>query len=93
MMPKTSKKNIDLFDKSEIGKIKNTHLKRVKIYGIVAITSSLVWFILNIYNKVSWYEYISPALLILFGIYFIINSNIIKIKEVNKFIYNKKASK
>ena len=87
------KEDIDIFDKSNEGKNTNYYLKRVKITGILCITIGLIWLILSIYYQTRWYEYITSVLLIIFGIYFIINSLRIKKKEVNKYIHNKKTSK
>ena len=87
------KDDINTFNNSSEGKKTNYYLKRVKITGILCITFGLIWLILNIYYKTRWYEYVTSILLILFGIYFIFNSNRIKKKEVNKYIYNKKTSK
>ena len=89
-----NKEDIEKFDQSDIGKIKNGYLKRSKITGIILITASLIWIILNIYNGInSIFDYTVAGTAIAFGIYFIINSNIIKKKEVNKFIHEQKSSK
>ena len=90
MIPKTTKENIEKFNNSDIGRIKNKYIKRAMIVGIVSVMSGIVWLILNIFYNLIWYEYITPSILILFGIYFIINTKFIKIKEVNKFINEKK---
>ncbi|MBE6158634.1 MAG: hypothetical protein E7159_02280 [Firmicutes bacterium] len=94
MKIKVSKKDVETFDKSDIGKIKNQHLKRAKIIGVILIMFGLLYILFNIYYQVDKiYEYVTASISILFGIYFIINSNILKKKEVNKYIYNKKSSK
>ena len=94
MKIKVNKKDVEAFDKSDIGKIKNHHLKRAKILGVLLIMFGLLYILFNIYYQVDKiYEYITASISILFGIYFIINSNILKKKEVNKYIYNKKSSK
>ena len=94
MKIKVSKKDVETFDKSDIGKIKNQHLKRAKIIGVLLIMFGLLYILFNIYYQVDKiYEYVTAIISILFGIYFIINSNILKKKEENKYIYNKKSSK
>ena len=94
MKIKVSKKDFETFDKSDIGKIKNQHFKRVQIIGVLLIMFGILYILFNIYYQVDKvYEYITASISILFGIYFIINSNILKKKEVNKYIYNKKSSK
>lgn len=86
------KSDIEAFDSSDIGKVKNSYLKRAKIMGILLIMFGLIWIILDIYREINAiYEYVSSILMILFGIYFIIKTNIIKKQEVNKFIHNKKS--
>ena len=86
MINKPSIEAINKFDNSLIGKTKNAYLKKAKITGILAIMFGIVWTILNIYYKLNWYDYVTAILLILFGIYFILNSKRIKYQEVNKFI-------
>ena len=94
MKIKVNKKDVETFDKSDIGKVKNQHFKRVQIIGVLLIMFGLLYILFNIYYKVDKiYEYITASISILFGIYFIINSTILKKKEVNKYIYNKKSSK
>ena len=89
-----NKEDIEKFDQSDIGKYKNGYLKRSKIIGIILIVFSLFWIILNLYNySENVFEYTTAGISLLFGIYFIINSNIIKKKEVNKFINSQKTSK
>ena len=90
MLNKPSQEAINKFDNSSIGKIKNKYLKKSKIYGVLAIMFGLVWIILSIYLKLNWYDYITAIILIAFGIYFLINTNIIKYKEVNKFNHEEK---
>ena len=86
-----NKDDLEMFNNSEIGSIKNNYLKRAKIIGIICIATSIIWGVLNYYYSLKWYEYIAPTTLLLFGFYFIINSNIIKKKEVN--IYADKLKK
>ena len=94
MKTKVNKKDVENFDNSDIGKIKNMHFKRAKIIGVLLIMFGLLYILFNIYYQVDKiYEYVTAIISILFGIYFIINSNILKKKEVNKYIYNKKSSK
>ncbi len=94
MKIKINKKDVETFDNSDLGKIKNMHLKRVKIVGTFLIMFGLLYILFNIYFQVDKiYEYITASISILFGIYFIINSTILKKKEVNKYIHNKKSSK
>ena len=88
------KEDIEKFNNSDIGKIKNAYLRKSITIGILLIMFSLCWILLNVYNKVDKiYDYAIAVVVLLFGIYFIINSNIIKKKEVNKFIYEKKSKK
>ena len=89
-----SKKDIETFDKSDVGKIKNSYLKRAQIIGIILIMFGIISIILNIMNEIeSIYDYILATITTLFGLYFIINSIRIKKKEVNKYIHSKKSSK
>ena len=90
MIPKTSKENIEKFNNSDIGKIKNKYIKRATIIGIITIILAIIWIIVNIFYNLSWTEYIIPIIMLLFGIYFVINTKIIKIKEVNKYINGNK---
>ncbi len=93
MRVNVKKEDVEKFNNSEIGKVKNHYLKRVKIIGILCIMVGLSWLIISIFNKNQLYDYIISSTLVLFGIYFIINSKVIKNKEVNKYIYNNKKSK
>ena len=95
MKIKVNKDDIKKFDNSDIGKVKNQYLKRSTIIGVTLISFGLVALIIDIYKNSQVYDYIISLLIILFGIYFVINSNIIKKKEVNKYIYElkKKTSK
>ena len=94
MKIKVNQKDVEKFDKSDIGAIKNTYFKRIKIIGIILIMFSLIDLSINLINDNNkLYEYIISTLSLLFGIYFIINSNILKKKEVNKYKNNKKSSK
>ena len=89
-----NKKDIEEFDNSEVGKYKNAHLKRAKIMGIILIMFGLIWILIDLLNEINQiFDYITSTISILFGIYFIINTNIIKKKEVNKYIHDKKSSK
>ena len=88
------KEDIEKFNNSEIGKIKNAYLRKSMIIGVILIMFSLFWIILDIYNSVnSVFDYVYASIILLFGIFFIIRSVIIKKKEVNKFIYEKKSKK
>ena len=94
MKIKVTKEDIKKFDESNIGIVKNKYLKRSIIIGILLIMFGLSYILLNLYNNVeNILDYIIAIVCILFGIYFIINSNIIKKKEVNRFIYEKKSKK
>ena len=93
MKIRVNKEDIEKFDNSEVGKVKNSYLKRTTITGIILIVFSLCYLILDIYNNAEIFDYIIAITSLLFGIYFIINSKIIKKKEVNKFIYEQKSSK
>lgn len=86
-MNKPKDKDIEAFNSSSIGKIKNTYLKKAKIVGILAIMSGCIYLILSIYFKQKWFDYITAVILIIFGCYFIINSIKIKYQEVNKYIH------
>ena len=86
MINKPNNEAVNKFDNSTIGKTKNAYLKKARIYGILSIMFGLIWFILSIYFKMNWYEYVEAIILILVGIYFIIRSKRIKYQEVNKYI-------
>ena len=90
-----SKEDIKKFDESEIGKVKNAYLKRSTIIGVALISYGLVSLIIDIFKNHEIYNYILSGTIALFGIYFVINSQRIKKKEVNRFIHdqNKKTSK
>ena len=91
---KVNQKDVETFDKSDIGALKNMHFKRVKIIGVLLIMFGLLYILFNYYYKVDKiYEYVTATISILFGAYFIVNTIILKKKEVNKYIYNKKSSK
>ena len=90
MKIKVNKEDVKKFDESDIGKVKNNYLKRSTIIGVGLISFGLVSLILDIFKNHAIYDYIISTIIILFGIYFVINSNIIKKKEVNKFIYEQK---
>ena len=89
-----NKEDIEKFNNSEVGKRKNVYFKRVTIVGILLIRFSLSWILLNIINEISnTFELVSAIICILMGIFFIFNSRRLKLKEVNKFIYEKKSLK
>ena len=90
MKIKVNKEDVKKFNESDIGKTKNAYLKRSTIIGIILIMFGLIYLLFNIYNNSNIFDYIVSILALLFGIYFIINSSIIKKKEVNKYIYNEK---
>ena len=90
MLVKANKDDIKKFDESDIGKIKNKYLKRSTIIGVILIIFSICYLILDIYNNAEIFDYIITVTVFLFGIYFIINSRIIKYKEVNKYIHDQK---
>ena len=90
MKIKVNKEDVKKFNESDIGKTKNAYLKRSTIIGIILIMFGLIYLLFNIYNNSNIFDYIVSILALLFGIYFIINSYIIKKKEVNKYIYNEK---
>lgn len=60
------------------------YLKRAQIIGILCIVVALVIFIINLIQKVKWYEYIVVITLFAAGIVFIFISNKIGIKAQNK---------
>ena len=93
MLPKVRKEDLDKFNKSDIGMLKNKYLKRATISGILCIMFGLLFIIYNVYTNQALFEYIIPIVVILFGIYYIIRSNIIKRREVNKYIYELKKLK
>ena len=45
------KEDVEIFNNSDIGKIKNSYLKKSIIIGICLIVFSLCWILLNIYNR------------------------------------------
>jgi putative Mn2+ efflux pump MntP len=92
-MHKPNDEEIMLFNNSETGKFKNIYFKRTLIIGILSIMISLIWVVLNFYYMVKWYEYISPSILIIFGMYFIIHGQKVKYQEINKYIYSQKKKK
>ena len=85
--------DVKKFDESEVGKRKNMYLKRSTIIGIILIMFSICYIVLNVYFSAHFYDYILATIVLIFGIYFIINSKIIKKKEVNKYINELKKSK
>ncbi|MBR1417233.1 MAG: hypothetical protein IJ572_05390 [Bacilli bacterium] len=94
MKIKVKKEDINKFDKSSIGQRKNAYLKRSTIMGILLVMFGFSWILLNIYNNIeNAFELATAILCILIGLFFIINSKIIKLKEVNKYIYNNKSPK
>ena len=65
-----NQKDIEEFDKSKIGQVKNSYLKRVKITGILLIMFGLIWILLNIiFENKQIYEYITASISVIFGIY------------------------
>jgi len=90
MKIKVNEEDLKKFNESDIGKVKNRYLKRSTIIGITLISFGLVSLIIDIFKQHAVYEYIISSLIVLFGFYFVINSIIIKRKEVNKFIYEQK---
>lgn len=60
------------------------YLKRAQIIGILCIVVALVILIINLIQKVKWYEYIVVITLFVAGIVFIFISNKIRIKAQNK---------
>ncbi len=89
-----NKKDIETFDKSDIGKTKNAFLKRAQIIGIILIMFGILSILLDIMNDTqSTINYILAITTTLFGIFFILYSIRIKKKEVNKYIHSKKSSK
>lgn len=88
-----NKDDIKKFDESSIGKTKNMYIKRATIIGIILTMFGLSYVILNIFNDAKIYDYIISIMSLLFGIYFIIYANIVKKKEVNKYIYEQKSLK
>ena len=94
MKIRVNQKDVEKFDNSETGKIKNMYFKRAKITGVVLIMLGLIWILLNLLNNINTlYEFILAATAILFGLYFLFYTNILKKKEVNKYIHSKKSSK
>lgn len=65
-------------------------LARINKTGILCIIVAIIILIINLLQKVKWYEYISVAFLIVAGIIFIYTSNKLRIKELTK---NKTKSK
>ena len=90
MRIKVSEEDVKRFDESDVGKRKNSYLKRSTIIGIILITAGLIFLIIDIFNKSDIYNMIISIIVLSFGIYFVINSRIIKKKEVNKYIYEQK---
>ena len=85
-----NKEDILEFNASDIGKNKNYYLKRATISGIILIMFSLLYLINILFNNATMFDYIIIVMSFLFGLYFIINSKRVKLKEVNKFKYSKK---
>ncbi len=87
-------KDVEKFNNSKVGKTKNMYFKRAKIIGVILIMFGLITILLNILNETyPIYEFIISATTILFGLYFLLYTNILKKKEVNKYIHNQKSSK
>ena len=94
MKIRVNKEDIEKFNNSEIGKVKNAYLKRSTIIGVILIMFSIIYVIYDVYNNSDILNYIISITVFIFGVYFIINSQIIKKKEVNRFIHeSKKTSK
>ena len=93
MKQKIDNDDIKSFNESDIGKIKNAYLKRSMIIGVILIIFGLCYIILNVYFDAKTFDYIISITVLLFGIYFVINSTLIKRKEIIKFINSKKTSK
>ena len=88
MKIKVNKKDIEKFNNSDIGKIKNRYIKRSMIIGIILIMYGLITILLDKLNNVNnIIDLILSISGIVAGIFFIIYSSIVKKKEVNKFIY------
>ena len=85
-----NKEDVKKFNESDIGKVKNTYLKRSTIIGIILVMVSFIYLIYDIFNEGQLLDYIISGTVFVFGLYFIINSNRIKKIEVNKYIYEKK---
>jgi len=77
--------DIEKFNNSEIGMLKNTYFKRAKIMGILLIMFGLSWLILSFYLQLELLDFIMSPTVTLFGIYFIYKSNKLKKIEINKF--------
>lgn len=66
-----------------MNKKQEKYLKRTYITGIVCIIYALVVLIINLIQKVKWYEYIAVVTLFIAGIVFVYTSNKVKIKKQN----------
>ena len=89
-----NQKDVEKFNNSEVGKTKNMYFKRAKITGVILIMIGSIWILLNLLNEIyTIYEFILASITILFGLYFLFYTNVLKKKEVNKYIYSKKSSK
>ena len=68
----------------------NKRLTRINRTGILCLVVAIIILVINLLQKVKWYEYISVAFLIVAGLIFIYTSNKLKIKELAKNNIKKK---